>query len=54
MTIQDKQIRIYNVYCPPDRNLTLDAMDTPPENSMIFGDTIHDGYFHSRLEMYQR
>ena len=38
VTIQDKQIKIYNVYCPPDRNLVLDAMDVPQENGMIFGD----------------
>ena len=37
ITVQDKQIRIYNVYCPPDRQLSLHTVDVLQDNCLILG-----------------
>ena len=36
--VQEKPIRIYNVYCPPDRDLSLNTMDITQENCLVLGD----------------
>ena len=38
ITVQNKQVRIYNLYCPDNRDLSLDTMDIRQENCVILGD----------------
>ena len=36
--VQERRIRIYNMYCPPDRDLSPHTMDIPQENGTVVGD----------------
>ena len=36
--VEHQQMKIFNVYCPPDKNLSLDHMDIPEEQCLIVGD----------------
>lgn len=38
IVIEDKKIRIYNAYCPPDRELSLTHMNIPDHNCVVVGD----------------
>ena len=36
--IENRNLRILNVYCPPDRDLSLPLMDIPNQDCMVMGD----------------
>ena len=36
--IENRNLRILNVYCPPDRDLSLPLMDIPKQDCMVMGD----------------
>ena len=38
ITVDNSVITIFNLYCPPDKDLSLQMMDTPPENCLVIGD----------------
>ena len=38
VTVNKRQIRVYNLYCPPDRQLSLDRLDVTQEDCLIVGD----------------
>ena len=44
ITVKNQQIRIYNMYCPQDLELSLASMCIPEENCMVVG------YFNSHSQ----
>lgn len=38
ITVRKSPITVYNLYCPPDKNLSLQTLDTPTENCLTVAD----------------
>ena len=38
ITLNQTNIKVYNVYCPDNKNLSLQAMDIPTDNCLVIGD----------------
>ena len=36
--MEEQQLQIYNVYCPPDKDLSLDLMQLQDSKCLILGD----------------
>ena len=38
ITVQERTITVYNLYCPTDKKLSLQSMNIPSENCLVVGD----------------